>query len=64
MARNHSTSVILMHSDGTVQAGAPEDLLSRDSLETAFRAPFDTLYQRQNLYRELLNKSLGDEAGR
>ena len=64
MARTHATSVILMHADGTVQVGEPDDLLSRDSLETAFRAPFDTLYQRQNLYRDLLNESLGDEAGR
>ncbi|MDA3950644.1 MAG: ABC transporter ATP-binding protein [Spirochaeta sp.] len=64
MAKAHARHIVLMHTDGTVQVGDPEELLARDSLETAFRAPFDTLYQRQNLYRELLRKSLGDEAGR
>lgn len=58
MAQAHATSVVLMHTDGTIEVGDPEELLARDRLETAFRAPYDTLYQRQNLYRELLNKSL------
>lgn len=64
LARTYATNVILMHTDETVQVGEPTELLSRERLEAAFRAPYDTLYQRQNLYRELLNKSLGDEAGR
>jgi ABC-type cobalamin/Fe3+-siderophores transport system ATPase subunit len=64
LAERFADAVILMHSDGTIETGAPAELLSRERLETAFRAPWDTLYQRQNLYRELLNKSLGDEAGR
>jgi ABC-type cobalamin/Fe3+-siderophores transport system ATPase subunit len=57
MAEQFAHHVVLMHTDGTIDIGDPKELLSRESLETAFRAPYDTLYQRQNLYRELLNKS-------
>ncbi|MFP4212164.1 MAG: ATP-binding cassette domain-containing protein [Alkalispirochaeta sp.] len=64
LAERFADAVILMHTDGTIEAGDPTELLSRTRLEIAFRAPYDTLYQRQNLYRELLNKSLGDEARR
>jgi len=64
LAERFADAVILMHTDGTIETGDPAELLSRERLEAAFRAPWDTLYQRQNLYRELLKKSLGDEAGR
>ncbi|TVR72934.1 MAG: ABC transporter ATP-binding protein [Spirochaetaceae bacterium] len=57
LARKFGDSVVLMHSDGAVEAGPAEELLTRESLETAFRAPWDTLYRRQALYREFLNKT-------
>lgn len=57
LARRFADAVILMHADGLIEAGSPEELLSRDRLEQAFKAPWDTLYKRQSLYREFLNKS-------
>ncbi|MEX2444880.1 MAG: ABC transporter ATP-binding protein [Alkalispirochaeta sp.] len=60
LARRFADHVVLFDTDRTVEVGAPEDLLSRDRLEQAFRAPYNTLYERQNLYRQLLTKSLDD----
>jgi iron complex transport system ATP-binding protein len=58
--------VVLFDTEGSITVGSAEEQLSRERLETAFRAPFDTLYERQNLYRELLTRTAeghgGDEA--
>ncbi|SIQ39468.1 iron complex transport system ATP-binding protein [Alkalispirochaeta americana] len=61
LARKFAQGVVLFHTDGVVEAGDPQELLSRERLEVAFKAPWDTLYQRQTLYRDMLNQaSLGD----
>lgn len=60
LARRFADQVVLFDTDGSVEVGAPQDLLSRERLEHAFRAPYDTLYERQHLYRQLLSKSLGE----
>ncbi len=60
LARKFGDSVVLMRKDGTITAGPAGELLSRDSLEEAFRAPYDTLYRRQRLYRELLQSGTGE----
>lgn len=62
LARKFADSVILFHKDGPIETGPAEDLLARERLETAFKAPWDTLYRRQNLYRELL-RSVPDSDG-
>ncbi len=54
LARRYADAVILMHQDGVVESGSADTLLERRSLENAFKAPYDTLYRRQNLYRQLL----------
>lgn len=58
LARSHADAVVLLDADGTVTAGSPKELLDRARLEEAFRAPYDTLYERQRLYRGLLKDSL------
>ncbi len=54
LARKFAHSVVLFHQDGLVETGPAEELLTRERLEAAFKAPWDTLYRRQNLYRDLL----------
>ncbi|POR04115.1 hypothetical protein AU468_03850 [Alkalispirochaeta sphaeroplastigenens] len=56
LARKFAQGVVLFHSDGLVEAGDPRELLARERLEKAFKAPWDTLYQRQTLYRDMLNR--------
>ncbi|WP_018525799.1 ATP-binding cassette domain-containing protein [Alkalispirochaeta alkalica] len=56
LARKFAQGVVLFHSDGLVEAGDPRELLTRERLEKAFKAPWDTLYQRQTLYRDMLNR--------
>lgn len=60
LAQQFADAVVLMHADGLIEAGDSRELLARDRLEQAFKAPWDTLYRRQSLYRELLNRG-GDE---
>lgn len=57
LARRYADSVILFDSEGPITVGSAEEQLNRERLETAFRAPFDTLYERQQLYRELLTRA-------
>lgn len=57
LARAHADAVVLLGEDRSVAVGSPNQLLDRARLEEAFRAPYDTLYERQRLYRELLNRS-------
>ena len=59
LARTYADSVVLFDAAGEIHLGDPETLLARERVEAAFRAPFDTLYERQNLYRDLLKKSFG-----
>lgn len=60
LAGKYADAVVLMHADGKVEAGSAADLLQRERLEEAFKAPWDTLYRRQALYREFLGRM--DEA--
>lgn len=60
LARRFADHAILFDTDHAVQVGDPEELLSRERLERAFRAPYDTLYERQHLYRQMLSKRVGE----
>ena len=59
LARAHADAVVLMAQDGSVAIGAPDELLTRERLEAAFRVPEGTLYERQNLYRRMLADGTG-----
>ena len=61
LARAHADAdaVVLMAQDGSVAIGAPDELLTRERLEAAFRVPEGTLYERQNLYRHMLAGGTG-----
>lgn len=58
LTRRHAESVVLFHHDGRIEVGPTDRMLERETLEQAFRAPYDTLYRREKLYRDLLNKGL------
>jgi ABC-type cobalamin/Fe3+-siderophores transport system ATPase subunit len=60
LARRFADTVVLFDTDRSISVGTAAELLSRESLERAFRAPWDTLYERQHLYRDLLRQSFGD----
>jgi ABC-type multidrug transport system ATPase subunit len=59
LARRFADTVVLFDTDRSIAVGTSDELLSRERLEGAFRAPWDTLYERQHLYRDLLNQSFG-----
>ncbi len=42
-----------------IEVGLVEDMLTRDRLEEAYRAPYDTLKQRETLYRQVLIRTGG-----
>lgn len=56
VARRWASGVVLFDGDGTITVGEPQELLRRERLERAFAAPWDTLYERQRLFRELLTR--------
>lgn len=56
LSAKYSDQTLLFHKGGDVDLGPTSELFKRETLEEAFQAPYDTLYQRQNLYREVLNR--------
>lgn len=53
-SRRHADGAVLFGAGGSVEAGSSGEILSRDRLENAFRADWETLHRRQALYREML----------
>lgn len=56
LARSYGDHAVLFFQDGTIQRGSARELLERDTLERAFQAPWDTLHERQALYRRMLRE--------
>lgn len=54
LARAFGDQGLLFSHDGSVQMGSAGEILQREHLEKAFQAPYDTLYERQRLYRHML----------
>lgn len=60
LARRYADGAVLFYADGAIESGDAKVLLERDRVERAFKAPWDTLYTRQSLYRDMLNNAAGD----
>lgn len=56
LSAKQSDQTVLFYKEGEVTIGPTAELFRRDALEEAFQAPYDTLYQRQSLYRDVLNR--------
>lgn len=56
LSAKYSDRTLLFHKEGKVTIGPTPEIFTRENLEAAFQAPYDTLYQRQNLYRDVLNR--------
>ncbi|MFP4425482.1 MAG: ATP-binding cassette domain-containing protein [Alkalispirochaetaceae bacterium] len=55
LSAKQSDQTVLFYKRGDVIVGPTSEVFQREKLEEAFEAPYETLYQRQSLYRELLN---------
>ncbi|MFP4330311.1 MAG: ATP-binding cassette domain-containing protein [Alkalispirochaetaceae bacterium] len=56
LSAKYSDQTLLFSRGSTVAYGPTSEIFTRQRLEEAFQAPYDTLYQRQLLYRDVLNR--------
>lgn len=56
LSAKYSDQTLLLFKEGAVTLGPTPEVFVREKLEEAFEAPYDTLYQRQSLYRDMLNR--------
>ena len=56
LSAKYSDHTLLFYKEGEVTVGPTPEVFTRENLEAAFQAPYDTLYQRQSLYRDVLNR--------
>ncbi|MFP4112857.1 MAG: ATP-binding cassette domain-containing protein [Spirochaetota bacterium] len=57
LTQKYSDYMLLFSTNGDFKIGPTEKLFSRDEIEAAYQAPIDSLYRRDNLYREVLIRS-------
>ena len=58
ISEKYSDYMLIFEKSGAFVVGPTEELFTRDRLEQAYQAPMDTLYQRDQLYREVLIRGL------
>lgn len=56
LSAKYSDQTLLFYKEGTLTLGPTPEVFTKEKLEEAFQAPYDTLYQRQSLYRDVLNR--------
>lgn len=56
LSAKYSDQTLLFHKQGELTVGPTSEVFTKERLEAAFEAPYDTLYQRQSLYRDVLNR--------
>ena len=54
LCKTWSDQMLLLHSDHSYQLGPTAQVCTPANLEAAYRAPLSTLYQKHELYREML----------
>ncbi|MFW5742871.1 MAG: ATP-binding cassette domain-containing protein [Spirochaetota bacterium] len=62
LTQKYSDYMLLFSKNGDFKIGPTEELFTREEIEAAYEAPLDSLYRRDNLYREVLLRSHGGEA--
>ncbi len=58
ISRDFSDFILLFTRAGTPRLGSTRELFTRDTIEAAYEAPFDTLKRREKLYRMYLTQLL------
>jgi ABC-type cobalamin/Fe3+-siderophores transport system ATPase subunit len=56
LSAKYSDQTLLFYKGGEATLGPTSEVFLKEKLEEAFQAPYDTLYQRQSLYRDVLNR--------
>ena len=56
-ARGFGKSAVLFGQDGQILVGKTKNVLSDSNLEKAYNAPINTLYRREPLWRDVLNRT-------
>jgi ABC-type cobalamin/Fe3+-siderophores transport system ATPase subunit len=57
LTQKYSDYMLLFSKTGDFKVGPTEQLFTREEIEEAYQAPLDSLYRRDNLYREVLIRS-------
>jgi ABC-type cobalamin/Fe3+-siderophores transport system ATPase subunit len=63
LSEKYSDYLLIFEEPGGFTVGPTAELFTRERLERAYQAPLDTLYQRDQLYREVLIRGLGPQPG-
>ena len=58
LSRKYADHSVLIGKDRTILIGPVDEVLTREKVEAAYQVPYDTLYRRDSLYREMLNRKL------
>lgn len=61
LTQKYSDYMLLFAKTGDFKIGPTEELFTREEIEAAYEAPLDSLYRRDNLYREVLLRSHGEK---
>ncbi len=59
LTQKYSDFMLLFSKTGDFKIGPTSELFNREEIEAAYQAPMDSLYRRDNLYREVMLKSHG-----
>ena len=59
LTQKYSDFMLLFSKTGDFKIGPTGELFSREEIEEAYQAPLDSLYKRDNLYRDVLSRSHG-----
>lgn len=57
LSKKYSDHALLFRKDTSPLVGTTSEVCTRDNIEHAYQAPMDTLYRRDNLYRQMLLSS-------
>lgn len=57
LTQKYSDYMLLFSNTGDFRIGPTEELFTREEIEAAYDAPMDALYRRDNLFREVLQRS-------
>jgi ABC-type cobalamin/Fe3+-siderophores transport system ATPase subunit len=57
LTRKYSDHMLLFSKGGGMQLGATEELFSRETIEAAYKVPFDMLYRKDYLHRQMLSQA-------
>ena len=57
LTAKYSDHLMLFAKDGSISVGPTSELFTRETIEQAYQVPYDLLYRKEYLYREMLNKT-------